>query len=308
MMGGKGYYWGSSVLVSGTAGTGKSTLAATFVDAACRRGERAVHFAFEESRSQVVRNMRSIGIDLEPHLQQGLLEFHASRPTMQGLETHLAAIYKTIRDYQPRVVVVDPITNFFSVGTGEEVKAMLMRLVDFLKSQQVTSLFTSLTQGGTSTEQTDVRVSSLIDTWLLLRDMDVNGERNRVLYLLKSRGMSHSNQVREFFITDRGLDLVDAYTGPEGVLTGSARVAQEARERLATLLREQEIQQKQRVLDRKRQAIEAEINALRAGLEAEEEELRAALARTGEREAQLARDRLEMARSRREDASAGKGP
>lgn len=302
MLGGKGFYRGSSVLVSGTAGTGKSSLAATFVDAASKRGEKAIYFAFEESPSQIVRNMRSIGIDLEPHLQKGLLQFRAARPTLQGLEAHLATMYKVVRDLKPHVVVVDPITNLMAVGTPEELKSMLMRLVDFLKANQITALFISLTHGATVIEQTDVGISSLIDTWLLLRDTELSGERNRVLYLLKSRGMAHSNQVREFLITDRGIDLVDVYTGPEGVLTGSARLAQEARERAATVLREQEIQRKERELERKRQAVEAQIAALRSGLAAEEEELQLALIQARHREAQLARDREAMARGRKADS------
>ncbi len=307
MLGGKGYYRGSSVLVSGTAGTGKTSLAATLVDAACRRGERVVYYAFEESQSQIVRNMRSIGIDLEPHVQMGLLQFRVARPARQGLETHLAATYKTIRDYHPQVVIVDPITSFVSVGNHDEIKSMLMRLMDFLKGFQITALFASLGHGRPVTEQTDFGISSLIDTWLLLRDMEVDGERNRVLYVLKSRGMAHSNQVREFLITDRGLELVDVYTGSEGVLTGSGRLAQEARERTATLMREQESQRQRREMDRKRQAVEAQIAALRAALAAEEEELQQAAAQAREREERLQRDRGDAARKRKADAGGGEG-
>jgi circadian clock protein KaiC len=307
MLGGKGCYRGSSVLVSGTAGTGKSSLAATFVDAACKRGEKTIYFAFEESPGQITRNMRSIGINLEAHVKAGLLHFRAARPTLYGLETHLAMMYKVIRDFQPQVVVVDPITNFVSVGTNEEIKWMLMRLVDFLKANQITGLFTSLTHGGSATEKTDIAVSSLIDTWLLLRDMEVNGERNRVLYLLKSRGMAHSNQVREFLLTDQGIDLLNVYIGSEGVLTGSARLAQEAKERAAALVREQDILRKQREVDRKRQAVEAQIAALRSGLEAEQEELELALAQTRGGEKELAQNRLDMARSRQADPNGVKG-
>jgi circadian clock protein KaiC len=204
-------------------------------------------------------------------------------------------------------VIVDPITNFVSVGTYEEIKSMLMRLVDFLKANHITGLFTSLTNGGSSTEKTDVAVSSLIDTWLLLRDMEVNGERNRVLYLLKSRGMAHSNQVREFLLTDRGIELMDVYTGSEGVLTGSARLDQVAKERAATLLREQDIQRKQRELERKRQAIETQIAALRCGLAADEEELQLALAQARGREEELEQNRLDMGLSRKDDPNGVKG-
>jgi circadian clock protein KaiC len=291
MLGGEGLYRGGSVLVSGTAGTGKSSIAATFVDAACKRGEKAIYFAFEESPSQIMRNMRSIGMDLRSHADAGLLRFQAARPTFRGLEMHLATMYKAIRDFEPQVVVVDPITNFISVGTHEQIKAMLMRLVDFLKLKKTTGLFTSLTHGGGSTEQTDVGISSLIDTWLLLRNIEVNGERNRVLYLLKSRGMAHSNQVREFLITHDGIELIQPYTGPAGVLTGSARQVQEANERAATSLREQEIQRKQRELDRKRQTVEAQIIALRNSLAAEQDELETAIREASQREEQLSVDR-----------------
>jgi circadian clock protein KaiC len=301
MLGGEGYYRGSSVLVSGTAGTGKSSLAAIFADAACRRGERAVYFAFEESQSQIVRNMATIGIDLEPHVRRGLLHFRAARPTAEGLETHLATIYRIVRDFRPRVVVVDPITNFISVGSVEQIKLMLVRLIDFLKMHQVTGLFTSLTHGAVAVESTDTMISSLIDTWLLLRDVEINGERNRVLYVLKARGTPHSNQVREFLITPRGIELVDVYIGADRVLTGSARVAQEARERAELLAREQEVERRRRDFERRRQVLEAQIAALRAELDAGEDELNRAVAEASGREARLVQDQEDMARRRRAD-------
>ncbi|HEV2846220.1 MAG TPA: circadian clock protein KaiC, partial [Thermoanaerobaculia bacterium] len=295
--GGEGYYRGSSVLVSGRAGTGKTSMAAHFVDAACRRGERCVYFAFEESMSQVVRNMRSIGVDLQPWIDQGLLQFHAARPTVHGLERHLVMMYKTLRDFQPRVVVIDPITNFLAVGTSEEVKAMLVRLIDFLKLHQVTCVFTSLTHGG-EIEQTDIGISSLMDSWLLLRNVELNGERNRTLYVLKSRGMAHSNQLREMLLTESGIRLVDVYLGPNGALTGAARVAQEARETDAALSRRQDLEGRQREMERKREALEARINALRLELEAEEEEARRQIEAVRTREARFLEDREEMARVR----------
>ena len=301
MLGGKGLYRGSSVLISGTAGTGKSSLAATIISASCDRGENAIYFAFEESQSQIIRNMRSIGIDLEHHVERGCLHFKMARPTSHGLETHLATMYKVIRERRPRMVVVDPITNFISVGAYGEVKSMLTRLLDLLKTHQITTIFTSLTCAGTSIEQTDVGISSLIDTWLLLRDIEVNGERNRVLYLLKSRGMAHSNQVREFLITNDGINLVDVNRGPDGVLTGSARKVHEERERAQDLQRQQELTRKQRELERKRQAVEAQIAAMRADLAAAEAELEETLAEAGVREAQVQSDRMEMARYRKAD-------
>ncbi|MCZ7626005.1 MAG: KaiC 1 [Candidatus Methylomirabilota bacterium] len=222
MLGGKGYYRGSTALVSGTAGSGKTSLAAHFADAACRRKERVLYFAFEESPDQVTRNMRSIGIDLRPWKQKGLLQFHAIRSTYYGLEMHLTMMYKAITAFGPHVVIVDPITSFVVDGHQIEVKAMLMRLIDFLKTHQITALCTSLTAGGATLEHTDTAVSSLIDTWLLLRDVEAGGERNRAMYILKSRGMAHSHQIREFLLTDRGVDLREIYVGPGGVPTGSA--------------------------------------------------------------------------------------
>ena len=301
MLGGKGYYRGSSILVSGTAGVGKSSMAATFADAACRRGERVVYFAFEEARDQVIRNMRSIGVDLEPWTRKGLLRFYASRPSLLGLEAHLATMYKSVRDYQPRAVIVDPITNFVSVGSQVEVKSMLLRLVDFLKASQITALFTSLTSGGSPTEQTDVGISSLVDTWLLLRDIELNGERNRGMYVLKSRGMAHSNQIREFTFTPEGIRLTDVYVGPEGVLTGSSRIAQEARERSAAARRQEEVERRRRDLERRRAALEAQIAALRAEFGAEEEELVRTIRQDEEREQQLSLVCDDLARSRKAD-------
>ncbi len=302
MLGGLGYYRGSSVLISGTAGSGKTSVAAHFVDAACRRGERAMYFAFEESQGQWIRNMRSIGIDLEPWIKKDLLRFHAARPTLCGLEMHLATIHKMVAGFQPQAVVIDPLSNFTSAGTTTEVKAMLMRLIDYKKSKQVTTVFTNLTNGGGPNEQTDVGVSSLMDTWLLLRDIAVGGERNRSMYLLKSRGMAHSNQLREFLLTDRGVDLVDVYVGPEGVLTGSARLAQESKEEAEALARQQQIEVQQRTLDRQRQALESQIAVMRAEFQAKEEELSRAIAQQKARELQLVQDRVAMAHSRKSDS------
>lgn len=302
MLGGKGYYRGSSVLVSGRAGTGKSSLGAHFAHAACRRGERCVYFAFEESMSQIVRNMRSIGVDLQPWVDQGLLLFHATRPTLHGLERHLVTMYKLIRDFQPRVVVVDPITNFLSVGDQEEVKAMLMRLVDFLKAQQITAVFNSLTHG-LDLETTDVGISSIMDTWLLLREVEHNGERNRLLSVIKARGMAHSNQVRELLLSDEGIRLVDVYLGPGGALTGAARAAQEAQERVASMARQEEAERQRRELERKREALEARIAALRLEFEAEQEEAQRRLEQAKKQEERLNEDRADMARTRRVTSS-----
>jgi circadian clock protein KaiC len=271
MMGGQGYYKGSTVLVSGTAGAGKTSVSAHFVRAACERGERCLYFAFEESQPQILRNMRSIGIDLQPWVKKGLLQFHANRPTIYGLEMHLVTCHKLIQKFKPDVVVLDPIGNLTLTGSDVDTTAMLTRLMDFLKAQGITALWTSLTTGS-DLETTDVRISSLVDTWLLLRDIEIGGERNRAVYVLKSRGMAHSNQIREFLITNQGIELAEAYFGPEGVLTGSARQAQEARERAEALVRRQQVELKRREVERKRELLESRIATLRKEFEAEAEE------------------------------------
>ena len=301
MLGGQGFYRGSTILVSGTAGTGKTSMAASFAEAASRRGERVLYFVFEESPSQVMRNMRSIGIDLEPWIQGGQLRFHASRPTVYGLEMHLATMARAINDFKPDVVILDPISTLINVGAPAEVKAMLMRLVDMMKLRGITAFFTDLVRGGNPLEHTDVAISSLVDTWLLLRDIESSNERNRGLYILKSRGMAHSNQIREFRLTDHGIELLDVYLGPGGALTGSARLAQEAEEKAAQLARQQEIERYQRELERKRKVLEARIAALRAEFEAEEAMIQQIIQQTQAREARLAQSRLEMAKSRQAD-------
>lgn len=274
MMGGRGYYKGSSILVSGTAGTGKSSVSASFVDATCRRGEKVLYFAFEESASQVMRNMCSIGIDLGQWVDKGLLTFHAARPTLTGLETHLATIGQLIAKLNPSVVIVDPVTCLTTVGSELEVQGMLTRLIDILKTQHITSMFTSLVSGESeSIEVSEVGISSLMDTWISLRNIETNGERNRGLYILKSRGMKHSNQIREFILTDNGIKLTDVYVGPGGVLRGTARASQEAGERADAILRQQAIERRQRELERKRESVDAQIAALRAGFQADVEEV-----------------------------------
>lgn len=298
MLEGKGYFRGSSVLISGTSGTGKTSLAALFAAATCQRGERCLYLALEESPSQVMRNMRSIGVDLDHWVKKGLLRFQAARPTAYGLEMHLAIVHKTINDFAPRVVVVDPVTNLMSVGNVDEVKAMLTRLIDFMKGRQITGLFTSLTDSEGEQERTDVGISSLMDTWILLQMIESNGERNRGLYVLKARGMAHSNQIREYKMSRQGIELVEAYLGSAGVLTGAARLAQEAREKAEALNYQQEIERKRRELERKRKALEAQIALLRAEFESEAENLLRLGQQESEREEMIGRARSEMARIR----------
>ena len=302
MMGGKGYFRGSSILVSGPAGTGKTSMAATFVGAACARGERSLYFAFEEPPRQIIRNLRSIGVDLEPWFKNGLLRLCAARPTLYGLEAHLAAMHDTVMEFDPKVVVLDPITSFAFLGQTSEIRAMLTRLMDLLKAKHVTTLFTCLVPGNSTLEATDTEISSLVDTWVLLRDIEVNGERNRGIHVLKARGTAHSNQVREFVLTSQGMKLKDVYLGPGGVLTGSARVAQEAQEKSARLRDERELQARQRGLARKRRVLTAQINALQAAFLAEESDDIRQIHLLEQRAKSRQQDRQEMARSRGSDS------
>jgi circadian clock protein KaiC len=272
MLSGQGYYRGASVLISGTAGTGKTSIAAHFAAACCARGERCLYFAFEESPKQLVRNMHSIGLDLQQWIDQGLLQIHSARPSLHGLEMHLAVVHKAIREFGPKGVVIDPISNFISAGTSIDSRSMLTRLVDFLKSKQITTIFTSLI-GTVKVDENDVGISSIIDTWLQVRDLEMNGERNRGLYLLKSRGMSHSNQIREFLMTDQGIELADIYFRQDGMLCGSSRVAQDAADAAESLARLQIAESRTKRLDTRRKVVDAQIEALRAEFQAEEDEV-----------------------------------
>jgi len=298
MLEGKGYFRGSSILFSGTAGSGKTTLAASFIDAACRRGERCLYIGFEESRSQVERNMQSIGIDLKKWTKKALLFHDAWRPTQFGIEMHLLRIHRLIERLKPECVVIDPITNLITGSSEREVYSMLVRLIDFLKGAGITAVFVSLTGGGDDLEETNVGVSSLTDTWILLRDVELNGERNRCLYVLKSRGMAHSNQVREFVMTNQGIRLIPAYIGAGGVLTGSSRLSQEARERAEAVKRIQENRRRQEELNRKRTALQAQISSLQAEVAAVEQESHLGVLENKERERELSHERDRMAASR----------
>ena len=237
MFGGKGFFRGSSILVSGMAGTGKTSLAAHFANEACRRKEKVIFFAFEESPAQIVRNMRSIGLNLHSAVSKGLLKFHSARPALHGLEMHLSGMYKMVREFKPTTVILDPITNFVSVGLATEVNAMLLRLIDFMQSEGITVMLTALMK--VMDERMDEGVSSLVDTWISVKDIEAKGERNRLLYVMKSRGMKHSNQVREFVITDKGLKLVEIYLGPGGVLLGSEREEQKLQKLSGQALKDQ---------------------------------------------------------------------
>jgi circadian clock protein KaiC len=277
MLGGKGYFRASTIMISGTAGTGKSSLAAHFVDGACRRGERCLYFAFEESPGQIMRNMRSIGIDLRKWVDRDVLGFHAMRPTSVGMETHISLMLKHIDDFQPRIVVLDPISSFEAAGTQLDAHAMLVRVIDLLKARTITTLFTSLTTGAEITDQVASSVSSLIDAWISLRNLEQAGERTRSLYVLKARGMRHSNQIREFLLTDRGADLQDVYVGPDGILVGSARAAQEMQDRASAAVSRRDVEQKKGELVRKHKAFAARIAELEAAYAAEAHDIKEAI-------------------------------
>jgi len=311
MLEGQGFYCGSSVLATGTAGTGKTSLAAHLVNAACARGESCLFFSFEESPDQILRNMRSIGIDLARWIKKGLLHIHSTRPTAHGLELHLVEMHNLLEERKPRVVVVDPISSLMSGGSQNvnDVTNMILRIIDRLKQLGTTGFFTALTSGEGSLEATELNVSSLVDTWLLLRDVESDGERNRVLYVLKSRGMAHSNQVREFLMTGNGVELREAYLGPAGVLTGSARLVQEAREREEEVKVKQQSEDRQLALTRKLRAAEARMAALEAQKVSAARELEALVSEGKKRRNIIIEQRAEMARSRkvRSPKAAGTG-
>ncbi|MGY2132542.1 circadian clock protein KaiC [Hymenobacter sp. HD11105] len=275
MFGRKGFYHGSSILLTGTAGTAKTTLAAAFANAVCKQNKRCLYFAFEESPQQLIRNMRSVNVDLVPWVEQGLLHIEASRPTLNGLERHLVIIHKLVREFKPDAVIIDPISNLINVGNMNEVSSMLTRLIDFLKVNDITALFTALISGRSNqVEATEEGVSSLVDTWISVRDLEGVGERNRGLSILKSRGMSHSNKVREFIVTDKGIQILDVVIGPQGIVTGASRLTQQLQEQAQALAAQQELERKDRELERRRRVLEATIANLRTEFESVEEELR----------------------------------
>ena len=300
MLGGKGFYRGSSILLSGTSGTGKTSVSAHLANATSERGERCLYFSFEESSAQIIRNMQSINVRLEPHVRKGLLRFYSTRPTVQGLEMHLVLMHRMIEEFKPSVVILDPVSNLRTAGTAEDSTSMLVRLVDFLRKKKITAFMVTLTSGGKSlTETTDEGLSSMVDTWLLLRDVETSGERNRLIYVLKSRGMAHSNQVREFLLNSRGIRLVDAYLGSDGVLTGSARLGQAVREQAETQAAQEEVQRKKLALEHRRKAVQAQIAALQAEFQMEQEEFNRLTASGQRRIKQIQDDRRAMAVSRR---------
>ena len=300
MFGGQGYYRGSSILVTGRAGTGKTTLAGYFAQATCLRGERCLYLATEESPQQILRNLNSIGLDLAPYVEQGLLQFDAVRPTNYNLEMRLFKIHRWIQEFQPSTVIIDPMSNLILTGSLMQTKNFFMRLIDYLKSKQITVLMTNLTAGDADHdhEQTEVGVSSLMDTWLELQTLKVNGERNRIIYALKSRGMMHSNQVREFIVTNEGVKLVEVYLGGGKVLTGTERINQELNEQYAAKKRRQNFEQKKREYEQEKKRLQAQINDLQMQLLNREAELNLLSEEEQEEEKALLQNRTFMARLR----------
>lgn len=303
MLGEKGFYRGSSILVSGSAGLGKTTIAATFAKAVCDRGERVIYFSFEESAGQLVRNMKSVGLNLQSLIDKKLLIIESARPTLYGLESHLTSIYEIIQNFKPSAVVIDPITSFETGNNQIDVRELLMRIIDILKQKQITAFLTSLTTAKEINESSEAEVSSLIDTWVLLRNIELFGERNRGLFVLKSRGMAHSNQIREFVITEHGIQLLDVYIGPGGVLTGTARMSKEMEEEAATVKSREELARKIADLERKRQQVENQINGLRSDFEAERSELAGLLKQDRHRVLLKEKNRSVMAKRRKADGA-----
>ncbi len=299
MLGVQGFFRGSTIMVTGSSGTGKTTFASQFLDAACQRGERCLYFSFEEPANQIIRNMRSVGLDLQARVEADLLRFESVRPTGYSLEMHLLILHKHIQEFDPQIVVIDPVTSFEAIGSKADGRILLTRLIDFLKRRGITGFLTSLTTAGETSEQTEVDISSMVDSWLLVRNVESSGERNRIMYVLKSRGMAHSNQITEYEITEDGINMVDTYLGKSGVLTGSARLAQAAREQEEEQEYKQTIKLKKLQLEHKRTTIQAQIAALQAELDVENAEAQLLLDLEARREAADQDYTASMARHRK---------
>ena len=274
MLDGKGFFEGSSILVSGSAGTGKTSIAVSLINSTCKQNIPGLYCAFEESTSQITRNMRSIGLNIEPHIKSGILKVYSSRPTLQNLELHLISIQKIIEEFKPKIIVLDPVTNLMSEGINSEIRQMLAHFVDYLKGLNITTLFTAaITLETIKSNPSDEGISAMMDTWILVRDIETNNERNRGIYVLKSRGMNHSTQVREFVITDNGIALLPIYVSPEGILTGSAKLEHTLKVEEENKLRENKIKNEKSEIERKRKIMEENIAVLKAKFESEVEAL-----------------------------------
>lgn len=300
MLGG-GYWRASAILMSGTAGTGKTTLASHFADAMCNRGERCLYFSFDEAPDQIRRDLLSVGINFEKWEKRGLLRIESLRATTQGLEEHLHLITQKVRSFKPAAVIVDPITGLLPLAPMYASHSMLTRLIDFLKGEMITTFFTSLTEGQGAPERSGLGVSTLIDTWLVVRDIESNGEKNRGMFIVKSRGTNHSHQVREFLLTDRGVQLVDVYVGPAGLLVGAAGMSQLAQEKAENMEKHQDIVRKRHALEAKRKAFEKQMDATRASYDAEENEALRSFSEMEKRRKTLISDRTSVAAYRKAD-------
>ncbi|HMK46615.1 MAG TPA: circadian clock protein KaiC, partial [Methanocella sp.] len=303
MLDGKGFFRGSSILYTGTAGTGKTSFAAYYVDAACRRGERCLYIAFEETEDQIVRNMKSIGLDLDQWVKKGLLKFYVTRPSLYGLEMHIVLIEDQLRRFQPQNMVMDPISDFTAIGGGKEVKSMLTRLQDIMKFGGITAVYTDLVTGDIQPRSTEVHISSIIDTWIMLRNVEFNGERSRSLVLIKSRGMPHSNQIREFLFSSHGVDLVSPYIGPGGVLLGSSKVVQEMKDNAQILGLRRELQTRKDVLDEKRREFGSRMEAFKAQFNVEQNELMKSVEKAEQDLNVTMKDREVMGQERKSDTT-----
>ncbi|MFH0863033.1 MAG: circadian clock protein KaiC [Candidatus Altiarchaeota archaeon] len=301
MLSDKGYFKGSSILISGTAGSGKTSVAMAYVDSACKRGEKCLYWSSEESPEQIVRNMASIGLDLQKHIDAGHLIIRSIRPTLYGLESHLVNIHKMVSEYKPDSVIMDPVTNLNEVGDEAEIKSMLTRVIDFLKSRGITTIFTSLTGMKVNVEQSEVGVSSLMDTWILLRMVESASERNRIIFVLKSRGMAHSNQMREFILSDHGIDLVDVYEGSGGVFTGTARLNLEAKERMEALASELKAEAHKREVEIECKGLRVQIEALQTKLSNVNEEGATNVKQERDRTDEAKKSHTDMGRARGRD-------
>ncbi len=301
MLGGNGFFEDSVIMISGSPGTGKTTFLAHFADAACRRNERVVYFSFEESSDQIIRNMRSVGLNLDHWVKKGLLVMECRRITQYGLDMHLLLSQKLIAEYTPKVVIMDPVTSFDDIANTSDVKRIVMKFVDLMKSIGITIVFGSLTPSEVQSESSSINISSIIDSWILLRDLESNGERSRAIYVLKSRGMSHSNQVREFLMTDHGIEICDVYIGTGGVATGGARLNMLAQEKALGLKLQEEIELRQFDLENKRSILDSRIAAMRAEFAAQEASNLKMIAQEKTRQAQLSTDRTAMGKIRNVD-------
>ncbi len=299
MLGGQGYYRGSSVLISGDSGTGKTSIACSLANSVCEKGEKCLYFTFEESPDQIIRDVLSIGVDLEPWVKKNLLRINAIRSMQFGLELHLARMQQAVDEFKPTVVIIDPISTLLSVGDPADVKSVVTRFTDFLKNMKIVGLFTHLTHNTGSTELTETEISSIMDVWIIVRHVEANAERNRVIFVLKARGIAHSNQLREFLLTINGIDIVDVYLGPSGALTGSSRLIQEAKEKTETAARKEEIERLNHELERQKKVTEAKIAVLQAQFEEKADEIRKAAALEERKEQETHKERKEMARQRK---------